>query len=124
MPSKKKTVTEQLSAMSKEELIALITSDEFFFLRNRVTEDGINRAKGRVVREKAESAFSRWEELCKQEESPIPKAKGLEAQLAFIKRVMEREKVFKLYEKLSDRADRLEFGRTLRAGIKGAAHAE
>lgn len=122
MPSKQDTIIEQLRSMSKEELLALILSNDLWFWRRTISLRDINRAKGEVVRRKAEAAFSRWEELDREKAAPSQGTKSLDAHFAFLHRLKESEDCFKRYLKLSAKADKLEFGHLDFAVSKGGSH--
>jgi len=103
-------LVEQVKALSKEELLALIFMDGVFFWRFALNQRNINMAKGHVIRAKADAAFAKWEELVNKRATDPPHDNSLEGQIAFLKSVQESEGWYKKYQVLSSKADKLQFG--------------
>lgn len=118
-----KAVIEQLKALNKEELLALIFSDAWWVWRIDLRLGDINQAKGKVIRAKADAAFAKYLEISQKRGEGSPHdATTVEGQIAFWTRVKEAESWFKKYRQLSNKADKLEFGHLDLDLKKGATH--
>lgn len=121
--SNAKVVIEQLKALNKEELLALIFSDAWWVWRIDLQLRDINQAKGKVIRAKADAAFAKYQEISQQRREGSPDdTTTVEGQIAFWTRVKEAESWFKKYRQLSNKADKLEFGHLDLDLKKGATH--
>ncbi len=121
--SNAEVVIEQLKALSKEELLALIFSNAWWMWRLNLQLRDINQAKGKVIRAKADAAFAKYLEISEQRKEGTPHdATTVEGQLAFWTRIKEAESWFKKYRQLSNKADKLEFGHLDLDLNKGATH--
>lgn len=116
-------VIEQLKTLSKEELLALIFSNDWWAWRLNLQLRDINQAKGKVIRAKADAAFAKYQEISQQRREGSPHdTTTVEGQIAFWTRAKEAETWFKRYMQLSNKADKLEFGHLNLDLNKGATH--
>jgi hypothetical protein len=118
-----KAVIEQLKALNKEELLALIFSNAWWVWRIDLQLRDINQAKGKVIRAKADAAFAKYQEISQQRREGSPHdATTVKGQIAFWTRAKEAETWFKRYMQLSNKADKLEFGHLDLDLKKGVTH--
>lgn len=101
-------IFEHIAKLNKEELLELLRHPQLFFAMERLRPHDLDVAKGKVVRRKAAAALKKWEEFG---DVPLPaKNAGHVAVARFYLKTAEREAHFTRYMRLSDQADRLEFG--------------
>lgn len=104
--SRSAPIIEQIKQLSKEELVELITGN--WHVAHYLAERHITDAKAAVLRKKAEAA---WKEYGAFQLPDMPDDPSLEQYFGWLKRIAEKEALYKKYEKLWKRADKIEFGR-------------
>lgn len=102
--SKAKNTIEMIKALSKEELIELISQKWFM----DYSEREVVAARAAVLRKKADAAFKEYEAFNIPD---IPSRPSLHQQIEWLKRLKEKESLYRRYEKLWKRADKIEFGK-------------
>lgn len=98
-PIKHKSVTELLSDMSKQELLAVLRESGAMFSIRRYH---VINVKIDALTAKADAAFLRWKEY----EMPGPGDK-LEDQIAYLSALKERQGIYKEYERLDKKINKL-----------------
>jgi hypothetical protein len=101
-----KDAIERVKALSREELLELITAN-FFYVAS-FSERDVNAAKARVLRKKANAAFEQYETF---EVPELPTAATFEQIAEHFKLYQKKEQFYERYKKLWDKADKLEFGK-------------
>lgn len=97
-------IIEQIQALSKEELVELITGTwRFHYLEER----HITAAKAAVLRKKAGAAWDEYEAFQLPE---MPSSPSLDQHIEWLKRMKEKEGLYRRYDKLWKKANKIEFG--------------
>lgn len=98
------TIIEQIQALSKEELIELITGNWLFAYP---TQRHISAAKGAVLRKKAEAAWKEYEAF---KLPTMPDKPSLQQNIEWLQTLAKKEALHKKYEKLWKQADKIQYG--------------
>lgn len=104
--SKAKNIIEMIKALSKEELIELISQN--WFIASSFSELDVVSAKASVLRKRADAAFKEYEAFQLPE---MPSCPSLDQQIEWLKLFKEKESIYRRYETLWKRADKIEYGR-------------
>lgn len=102
--SRANATIEMIKALSKEELVELISQKWFV----AYSEREVVAARAAVLRKKADAKFKEYEAFQLPE---MPSCPSLDQQIEWLKRMQGKESLYRRYEKLWKQADKIEFGR-------------
>jgi hypothetical protein len=98
-------IIEQIQALSKEELVELIVGR--MIVTFYMTERDITAAKAAVLRKKAGAAWDEYEAFQLPE---MPSSPSLDQYIEWLKRLKEKNGLYRRYDKLWKKANKIEFG--------------